>query len=79
MKTFALTLTAAALASAPLFAQVMVEDTDASGGYSQEELVAAYPSVTEEVFIAIDADASGEVSEDELTAAQEAGLLPMTQ
>ncbi|WP_417250342.1 EF-hand domain-containing protein [Celeribacter sp.] len=79
MKTFALTLTAATLASAPLFAQVMVEDMDASGGYSQEELMAAYPSVTEEAFIAIDADASGEVSEEELAAAQEAGLLPMSE
>ena len=79
MKTFALTLTAATLVSAPLFAQVMVEDANASGGYSQEELMAAYPDVTEDIFIAMDTDESGEVSDDELAAAMDASLLPMAE
>ncbi|MCJ7874576.1 EF-hand domain-containing protein [Marinovum sp. 2_MG-2023] len=62
-------------AASSALAQTMVEDTDQSGGYSMEELVAAYPDLTVEGFAEIDVDQNGEVSADELTAAQAAGLL----
>ena len=58
-----------------VWAETMVEDADASGGYSMEELTAAWPDMTEELFVQLDMDASGEVSADELAAAQEAGLI----
>ena len=58
-----------------VWAETMVEDADASGGYSMEEMTAAWPDMTEELFVQLDVDASGEVSADELAAAQEAGLI----
>ncbi|TNF20424.1 MAG: EF-hand domain-containing protein [Rhodobacteraceae bacterium] len=76
MTTKAITFAALlGLAAGPLLAQTMVEDTDGSGGYSIEELTAAYPDLTAEGFAEIDADGDGEVSEDELAAARDAGLL----
>lgn len=77
MKNVVLTLgTLAALTAGAALAQVTVEDTDGNGSYSMEELMAAYPDLTEDLFGEIDADGDGEVSVDELTAAQEAGQLP---
>jgi hypothetical protein len=75
-----ITLTAAALAAfvaGPLAAQGMAEvaDTDGNGTYSMEELKAAYPDLTEEVFIQIDTSGDGEVDDAELEAARDAGLL----
>ncbi len=52
-----------------------VADTDGDGVYSMEELMAAYPDLTDEVFVLIDANADGAVDADELAAAQEAGTL----
>lgn len=76
MTTKALTFAALlGLAAGPVLAQTMVEDMDASGGYSMEEMTAAYPELTEETFAEIDVDGDGEVSVDELAAAQEAGLI----
>ncbi|MCL3882810.1 EF-hand domain-containing protein [Marivita sp. GX14005] len=76
MKTFFGTLTTVAVLSAGLAqAQVTVEDTDGNGSYSMEELMVAYPDLTEDVFGEVDADGDGEVSADELSAAQEAEIL----
>lgn len=52
-------------------------DTNGDGFLSQDELLVAYPSMTEENFAAVDTDGDGAVSLDEMKAAQEAGLLPM--
>lgn len=56
-------------------AAVVVTDADANGTYSMEELVAAYPELTEEAFKAIDTNADGAVDADELKAATDAGAL----
>ncbi|WP_343082094.1 EF-hand domain-containing protein [Ostreiculturibacter nitratireducens] len=77
MKEFALTLGAVvAIAAAQAQAQTMVADADGDGVYSMEEMLAAYPDLTEETFAAIDANADGSVDADELQAAVEAGTLP---
>ncbi|MDH3264513.1 MAG: EF-hand domain-containing protein [Paracoccaceae bacterium] len=52
-----------------------VEDTNGDGVYSMDELMVAYPDLTEEVFVTIDANGDGAVDADELAAAQEAGTL----
>lgn len=52
-----------------------VEDTDGDGVYSMEELMVAYPSLTEELFTTIDGNGDGAVDEDELAAALDAGVL----
>jgi Ca2+-binding EF-hand superfamily protein len=52
-----------------------VADTDGDGVYSMEELMAAYPAITDEVFAMVDANGDGAVDADELAAAQEAGTL----
>lgn len=75
MKTTTLTLTAILGMTAPAFAEVIVEDTDQSGGFSMAELAVAYPEMSEDLFAQIDADGSGEVSTDELIIARDVGLL----
>ncbi|MBS0565065.1 MAG: EF-hand domain-containing protein [Proteobacteria bacterium] len=57
-------------------AQTTVSDTDGNGTYSIEELKAAYPNMTPELFKKIDVDGNGQVDADELQAARENGLLP---
>ncbi len=52
-----------------------VEDTDGDGMYSMEELLVAYPALTEELYGTIDGNGDGAVDADELTAAVEAGVL----
>ena len=74
-KTLTSTIALLTFAATPLLAETMVEDTDQSGSYSMEELVVAYPDLTEALFTEIDADASGEVTEEELTAAIDAGVI----
>lgn len=77
MKKIVLTLGAlSAFAVAQANAQTVVADVDGNGVYSMEELVAAFPELTEEVFKAADTDADGALSADELKAAQEAGNIP---
>jgi hypothetical protein len=77
MKKFLLTLSAiSAFAVAQAHAETMVADTDGNGDYSMEELKAAFPDLTEEVFKAADTDGNGALSADELKAAQEAGNIP---
>ena len=76
MTKLALTLTAiASVAAGAAFAQEapMVKDANDDGAFSLEEVVAAYPAVTEEVFKAADTDANGSLSADELKAAVEVG------
>ncbi len=51
-------------------------DADGDGLLSYNELLAAYPDLTETAFGAIDINADGAVDADELKLAQESGLLP---
>jgi Ca2+-binding EF-hand superfamily protein len=74
-KTLTASIALLALVATPLFAETVVEDTDGNGTYSLEELVAAYPDLTEELFAEIDTDESGEVSAEELKAAVDAGII----
>ena len=76
MTKLALTLAAiASVAAGAAFAQEapMVKDANDDGAFSLEEVVAAYPAVTEEIFKAADTDANGSLSADELKAAVEVG------
>lgn len=75
MKKFVLALGAIAAFAAAANAQTVVTDTDGNGTYSVEELTAAYPDMTAELFTTIDANADGAVDADELMAAQEAGTI----
>ena len=56
-------------------AMAQAEDADGDGVYSMEELMVAYPSLTEDLFTAIDGNGDGAVDEDELAAAVDAGVL----
>jgi len=67
--------TTLALSSAGLAAMSDV-DTDGDGVASFTELLAVYPTLTEEGFGAIDSNADGVIDEAEMAAAQEAGLIP---
>lgn len=60
---------------AATFAMAEAEDTDGDGVYSMEELMVAYPNLTEEVFTTIDSNGDGAVDETELAAAVDAGVL----
>ncbi|UYV38796.1 EF-hand domain-containing protein [Rhodobacteraceae bacterium D3-12] len=51
------------------------EDVDGNGVFSMEEMVAAYPGLTEDQFLEIDLDESGDIDEGELIAAIEEGVL----
>ncbi len=81
MKRISLLLTAVlGLAAVPVFAQDApapeIADTDGNGTWSLDELMVAYPDLTEEGFISIDANADGAVDQAELAAALADGLLP---
>ncbi|MEL7150508.1 MAG: EF-hand domain-containing protein [Pseudomonadota bacterium] len=52
-----------------------VEDADGDGMYSMEELMVAFPTLTEELFGTIDGNGDGAVDEAELAAAVDAGVL----
>jgi hypothetical protein len=64
-----------ALAFSPAFAQTTPADADGNGSFSIEELQAAYPDLTAEVYATLDANTDGIVDAAELTAAQESGKL----
>ena len=64
-----------ALSATALSAQAEV-DVDGDGVLSYNEMLAAYPAMTEESFIAMDTNADGAVDADELKVANEAGLIP---
>mgnify|MGYP001124262670 CR=1 FL=1 len=66
---------ALSVAAAAAHAETMVEDTDGTGTYSYEEMMVAYPDMTEDTFAEIDTDESEDVTVDELAAAIEAGLI----
>ena len=77
MKKFLLTLSAiSAFAVAQAHAETVVADSDGNGEFSMEELLVAFPELTEEVFKAADVDTNGALSADELKAAQDAGNIP---
>ncbi|GKY86820.1 hypothetical protein [Sinisalibacter aestuarii] len=73
MKTAPIALTLLLASTPALFAQ----DADEDGLVTFDELVAAYPDVTEDTFNAADANGDGTLDADELAAAREAGLIPM--
>ena len=73
MKNFALAFAAVSgFSVVSASAEVMVADADGNGAYSMEELLVAFPALTEEAFKAADIDADGAVSADELVAAEAA-------
>ena len=77
MKKLALAFAAlSAFSAVAAQAETAVTDTDGNGLFSMEELKAAFPDLTDEVFKAADTDADGALSADELKAAQEAGHIP---
>ena len=51
----------------------MVSDADMDGNYTLEDIQAAYPNVTAEIYAEIDTNADGEVDQDELDAAMDTG------
>ena len=63
------------IAAGSAFAQAMDADTDGDGMVTYDELIAAYPDVTEDDFASMDSDGSGSLDEAEMTAAIEAGSL----
>jgi len=48
---------------------------DGNGTYSYDELVAAYPDLTEETFLTVDSNADGAIDDAELAAARAAGIM----
>ncbi len=56
-------------------AQTMVEDTDGDSLFSMDEIMAAYPDLTEEVYGAIDTNGDGVVDVTELADAVGNGVL----
>lgn len=57
------------------YAETMIEDSDGDGVYSVEEVTAAYPTVTAELFVEMDANEDGALDAEELAAAVAAGLI----
>jgi len=51
-------------------------DADGNGTYSYDELVVAFPDLTEETFLTMDTDADGAIDDTELAAARAAVLVP---
>lgn len=64
------------LGAASMMAHAAIEDSDGDGLYSFEEVIAAYPTLTEEAFLELDGDGDGMLTPEEVTAAQAAGVLP---
>lgn len=64
-----------AVAAVQANAQTMIEDTDGNGTWSMEEMMAAYPDLTEALFGEIDTNADDAIDGDELAAARDAGLI----
>ncbi|GFE66874.1 hypothetical protein [Litoreibacter roseus] len=68
--------TAATLFATASFAAVADMDTDGDGVVSFTEMLAAYPTLTEDGFAAVDTNSDGVVDDSEITAAEEGGLIP---
>lgn len=77
-RTF-LTIAGFAIATAGAVIASTDIDADGDGVFSYDEMLAAFPDLTEETYVAVDANADGMVDPDELTAAQDSGLLPPTE
>lgn len=75
MKLLNIAAAFAILATTAAHAQTAVEDSNADGVYSMEELMVVYPTLTEEVFLEMDTNGDGSIDAEELASAQEAGLL----
>ncbi len=75
MKTFVIALGLSALGTAA-FAAMADVDTDGDGVVSFTEMLAVYPTLTEDGFGAIDTNGDGVVDAEEMTAAEEGGLIP---
>lgn len=76
MKKILIATTALFTLGGAAFAAVADVDTDGDGVASFTELLAVYPTLTEEGFSAIDANGDGVVDDAEMAAAQEGGLIP---
>ena len=77
MKSLGLAIfTTAAITFAPANAQTVLTDADGNGVYTLQELVDAYPDLTEEAFKAADRNADDALDEAELAAAIAAGQIP---
>lgn len=63
-------------ATAALAMETSVEDANGDGVYSKEELIAAFPELSDENFEMIDANGDGQVDTAELESAEEEGWLP---
>ena len=71
-KMFLMLLLLAGFGSAAMAA---AEDTDGDGVYSMEEMKAAYPDITDEIFGDVDSNGDGSIDPEELAAAEAAGIL----
>ncbi len=76
MTKFLTTFAIGALLAGGALAAVADLDTDGDGVASFTELLAVYPTLTEEGFGAIDVNGDGVVDEAEMAAAIDAGLIP---
>ncbi|MCX7889272.1 MAG: EF-hand domain-containing protein [Rhodobacteraceae bacterium] len=74
-RTLTAVLTVLSLAAGAAHAQTVVTDTDGNGTWSIEEMTAAYPDMTRELFAQIDVNGDGQIDADELQAAREQGLI----
>lgn len=75
-KTLSLASTAVLAATLAQAATMEELDTNADGMVTFDEIQAAMPDVTEEVFTLADANQDGMIDVEEYNAAQETGLLP---
>jgi len=75
MYRYSLAIVLALAAAGAARAETAVVDGDGDGVYSIEELTAAYPDMTAELFTTMDVDASGTIDADELQAARETGTI----
>ena len=76
MKKVLIMTTAILALSGQAYAALSDMDTDGDGVVSYTELLAVFPTLTEENFSAIDTNEDGVIDEAEMTAAQEAGVIP---
>ena len=74
-------LAAACLGTAVLATSVVAQEMDADGDgmYSMDEMMAAFPALTEETFTTADTNGDGMIDAEELAGAQADGLVPMQE
>lgn len=63
------------LGATAAMAETAVEDANGDGVFTMDELVVAFPTLTEDTFVIIDGNGDGAVDPEELAAADAAGLL----